>query len=165
MVPAMDALTIRLAIPSDAKEIVRLIRALAASGDRTAPMIAPVTEASVIADGFGASPCFEVILAVRGDVAVGLAQLYPIYAAWRGERAVSIANLYVAPDERGGGLGRRLIRLVAQRAVALGAKRLELKVEAENPARGFYARVGFSLLTDIRCRMDAVAMRQVAEGS
>ena len=159
----MDPLILRPAIAADAREIVRLIRALAAAGERRKPMIAPVTEASVVADGFGPQPCFEAILAVRGEAAVGLAQFYPIYAAWRGERAVSVANLYVDPDERRGGLGRRLLREVARRAVALGARRLELQVEADNPARAFYARVGFSLLTDIRCRMEGDAIERLAE--
>ena len=52
---------------------------------------------------------------------------------------------------------------MARRAVALGAKSLELQVEADNPARAFYARVGFSLLTNIRCRMDGDAIRRLAE--
>lgn len=158
----MDPLILRPAIAADSGEIVRLIRALAAAGERRSPMIAPVTEASVIADGFGPAPCFEAILAFRGNVAVGLAQFYPIYAAWRGERAVSIANLYVATDERRTGLGRRLVSAVARRALAMGAKRLELQVEADNPARAFYRRIGFDLLTDIRCRMDAGGIERLA---
>lgn len=158
----MDPLILRPAILTDAPEIVRLIRALAAAGERRAPMIAPVTEASVIADGFGPQPCFEAILAMRGSEAVGLVQFYPIYAAWRGERAVSIANLYVAHGERRTGLGRRLVSAVARRALEMGARRLELQVEADNPAQAFYRRVGFDLLTDIRCRMDADGIARLA---
>lgn len=158
----MAPLILRAAIPADAGEIVRLIRALAAAGERQAPMIAPVTEASVIADGFGPAPCFAAILAFRGGRAVGLAQFHPIYATWRGERAVSVANLYVDPDERHGGLGRRLLQAVARQAIALGVKRLELQVEVDNPARAFYRKIGFDLLTDIRCRMDADGIERLA---
>lgn len=161
----MEPLVIRPAIPADAPEIVRLIRALAAAGERPAPVIAPVTEASVLADGFGPSPAFEVILACRGDIAVGFAQFYPTYAAWIGERTVTIANLYVAPDERRGGLARLLVREVARAALARGAMRLELFVEVTNPARAFYTRLGFTEMTDIRCRLEAGGMRAIAEES
>jgi ribosomal protein S18 acetylase RimI-like enzyme len=159
----MDAPTIRPAMPSDASEIVRLIRALAAAADRPRPWIAPVSEASVVADGFGTSPAFEAILAFRGNEAVGLSQSYPAYAAWLGERTLVIANLYVAPDERQGGLGRKLIQAAARRALETGAKRLELFVEVDNPARAFYGRLGFAEMTDIRCRMEVDAMRKLAE--
>jgi ribosomal protein S18 acetylase RimI-like enzyme len=159
----MDVLSIRPAIPADAAEIVRLIRALAAAGERARPMIAPVTEASVIADGFGPAPAFEAILGVRGGIAVGLVQFCPTYAAWIGARTVTISNLYVAPDERRSGLGRLLVQAVARRAKAVGAARIELMVEADNPAQDFYARIGFTLMTDIRCRMEAEAIRSLAE--
>lgn len=161
----MEPLVIRPAIPADAPEIVRLIRALAAAGERPAPLIAPVAEASVLADGFGAPPAFEAILACRGDVAVGFAQYYPTYAAWIGERTVTIANLYVAPDERRDGLARALMRQVVKRALAVGAKRLELMVEVANPARDFYTRLGFAEMTDIRCRMEIGGMKKLAEES
>jgi GNAT superfamily N-acetyltransferase len=158
----MDAVEIREATKADAAEIVRMIRALAAASYRRRPMIAPVTEASVIADGFGSAPCFTALLAWRGSEAVGLAQYCSLYAAWRGEKGVAIANLYVAPDERRGGLGRRLVASVAGRALAAGARRLELQVEAENPARDFYRAVGFALLTDIRCRMEVDQIGRLA---
>ncbi|MBM3547287.1 MAG: GNAT family N-acetyltransferase [Alphaproteobacteria bacterium] len=161
----MEALTIRPAIPSDASEIVRLIRALAGASDRPRPWIAPVTEASVLADGFGPSPAFEAILGERGRSAVGLAQFYPSYAAWIGVRTMVIANLYVSPDERKTGLGRQLVQAAARRAMETGAKRIELFVEIDNPARAFYGRLGFAEMTDIRCRMEADAIRKLAEAS
>ena len=161
----MDEPEIRPAIPADVPEILRLIRALAAAGERPAPLAAPVTEASVLADGFGPSAAFEVILGCRGERVVGFAQFYPTYAAWIGQRTVTIANLYVEPDERRGGLARKLVASVAKRALAAGATRLELFVEATNPARAFYTRLGFVEMTDIRCRIEAGGMMKLAEGS
>ena len=84
----MDPLILRPAIAADAGKIVRLIRALAAAGERRSPMIAPVTEASVIADGFGAAPCFEAILAVRGEVGSGVG----CSGKWPGGRSPSGPN-------------------------------------------------------------------------
>jgi len=159
----MQEFVIRPAIPPDVPEIVRLIRALAAASDRARPWIAPVTEASVLADGFGPSPVFEAILAERGGIAVGFVQSYPSYAAWIGQRTMVVANLYVVPDERKTGLGRRLVQAAARRAIETGAKRIELFVEIENPARAFYGRLGFAEMTDIRCRMEADAMKKLAE--
>jgi ribosomal protein S18 acetylase RimI-like enzyme len=161
----METLTIRPAIPSDVAEIVRLIRALAAAGDRARPWIAPVTEASVLADGFGASAAFAVILAHRGGVGVGFVRCYPSYAAWIGARTMVIANLYVAPEERQGGLGRQLVEAAARHATETRARRIELFVEVDNPARAFYGRLGFVEMTDIRCRMEADSIRKLAEKS
>lgn len=159
----MSELVVRPAIPADVPEILRLIRALAAAGERPAPLIAPVTEASVLADGFGPDPAFEVLLACRGGRAVGFAQFYTAYAAWIGERTVTIANLYVEPDERRGGLAHKLVAAVAKSALAHRAWRLELFVEVTNPARAFYTRLGFAEMTDIRCRMEADGMAKLAE--
>lgn len=159
----MSELSIRPAIPADVPEILRLIRALAAAGERPAPLIAPLTEASMLADGFGSDPAFEVLLACRGDRAVGFAQFYLSYAAWIGQRIVTIANLYVEPDERRGGLARKLVAAVAKQGLARRARRLELFVEVTNPARAFYARLGFAEMTDIRCRMEADGMTKLAK--
>lgn len=159
----MADLVLRPAIPADVPEILRLIRALAAASERPVPLVAPLTEASVLADGFGPSPAFEVLVACRGDRTVGFAQFYPTYAAWIGQRAVTIANLYVEPDERRFGLARKLVALVAEKALAWQATRLELFVEVANPARSFYERLGFTEMTDIRCRMEIGGMKKLAE--
>lgn len=54
-----------------------------------------------------------------------------------------VTNLLVAPDQRGRGLGRRLITELIQSAVARGARHLTLEVRKENEAaRALYSRLG-----------------------
>jgi len=49
----------------------------------------------------------------------------------------------VVPDERGRGLGARLINRLAQEAEARGATRLFLEMREDNPARRLYSRLQF----------------------
>jgi GNAT superfamily N-acetyltransferase len=56
-----------------------------------------------------------------------------------------LADLYVAPSQRGSGLGEALVARVESHARAVGAAKLELSVLAPNAdARRFYARLGFA---------------------
>lgn len=62
-------------------------------------------------------------------------------AAFMGVEGGSLEMLFVAPQERGKGLGRRLLRYGIDR---LGVNRLT--VNEQNPqARGFYERMGFKV--------------------
>ena len=62
-------------------------------------------------------------------------------AAFMGVEDGSLEMLFVAPQERGRGLGRRLLRYGIDR---LGVNRLA--VNEQNPqARGFYERMGFKV--------------------
>ncbi|MET9022840.1 N-acetyltransferase [Actinopolymorpha sp. NPDC004070] len=56
---------------------------------------------------------------------------------------VSIA---VAPDSRGRGLGRALIRAIVEQARAAGVPRLSLSVERTNHAAALYAAEGFEIV-------------------
>ena len=54
-----------------------------------------------------------------------------------------IDNLHVAPDFKGGGLGRRLMQAVAERLPTDPVRPLHLWVlDANEPAKRFYARLG-----------------------
>jgi len=57
---------------------------------------------------------------------------------------VRIYSLAVAPEQRGQGLGRRLIEDIEHRAARLGAHSLRLEVSRDNPAaHGLYLRLGY----------------------
>jgi ribosomal protein S18 acetylase RimI-like enzyme len=51
--------------------------------------------------------------------------------------------LWVAPGERGSGLGRRLVETACAWIEACGASRVELDVTEGNPAAALYERLGF----------------------
>jgi GNAT superfamily N-acetyltransferase len=52
-------------------------------------------------------------------------------------------SLWVAADERGHGVGRRLLRLLKEEACRHGVRALSLSVEADNLARHLYEAEGF----------------------
>ncbi len=92
----------------------------------------------------------------RGDVGVvGELDGHPVGVAWwrtfdvddhgYGFVADDVPELSIAvvPDLRGRGVGRLLLEALLGEAAAHGVGRLSLSVEADNPARRLYQRVGF----------------------
>jgi [ribosomal protein S18]-alanine N-acetyltransferase len=86
----------------------------------------------------------RMFVAERGTASTG-------YCFWeaRGDAAV-LASIYVLPDERGRGLGRRLLAAFVADARARGFRNLKLGVRADNPARHLYETAGFRHTHDER---------------
>ena len=67
------------------------------------------------------------------------------HAPVTGEPGVEkLHKLYVLPDDQGRGRGRALVLAVIAAAKARGAQVLRLYVNRNNPAIGFYRRLGFA---------------------
>ena len=65
-------------------------------------------------------------------------------------REVQLISMWVAPEARGRGVARDLIRAVASWTLGRGSARVVLFVqEANTPARQLYERAGFSLTGDL----------------
>ena len=63
----------------------------------------------------------------------------------RAEGEAELARILVAPDERGRGIGRRFVSLLAQRALDRGFDEIWLRVLPTNaPALACYRRAGFA---------------------
>ncbi len=92
------------------------------------------------------------LLAWRGGEPVGLLLMEahtdsPLFAE---RRWAELVALYVAPGERGGDLGLRLVEAGKQWAAAHGFDRLQLYVTTANErARRFYARCGLAPVQEI----------------
>jgi GNAT superfamily N-acetyltransferase len=92
-----------------------------------------------------AAPDDEGLLLVAesdGEV-VGFAACGWKWSSLRGARVTVMEDLFVAPDQRGGGVGVELIRACAQRSAELGAPAMEWMTAPDNDrAQSAYARAG-----------------------
>ena len=87
-----------------------------------------------------------VFVAERDGRAVGFVQLYPLFSstAPRPRRLWLLNDLYVAPEARGGGVGRALMARARGLAEETGAAGIELVTAATNTvAQRLYESVGY----------------------
>jgi GNAT superfamily N-acetyltransferase len=70
-----------------------------------------------------------------------------------------LCDVYIAPSERGKGLGSWMVQVVREHLFAYGIRRLVL---ATADAHDVYARVGFAPLADARRWMEIDQRREVA---
>lgn len=96
--------------------------------------------------GFGENPVFRALLAEQGGQVVGAALFSPAFSTVMASTGVYVSDLWVSETMRGLGLGRRLLRAVAQDAGSVwNARYLKLAVYDDNPSgRAFYDRLGFA---------------------
>ena len=75
---------------------------------------------------------------------VGFVQLYPCFSSIRAAPVLILSDLFVAPDARGGGVGRQLMVAAARAARVTGAAGLELATARTNaPAQRLYESLGW----------------------
>jgi GNAT superfamily N-acetyltransferase len=134
-------MTVREIRPDDVPAVVALVRELAEyekAGDE-----ALMTEAQLHTALFGESPkLFGHVAEVDGQV-VGMAVWFLNFSTWRGTHGVYLEDLYVQPGHRGTGLGRELLRTLAEVCVEQGYSRLEWSVLDWNaPSIEFYQAAG-----------------------
>jgi ribosomal protein S18 acetylase RimI-like enzyme len=113
--------------------------------------VTPAPPAELARHLSGPRPDIEGVIAERGSEAVGMVLFFPWLSTWRGRLNLYIQDLYVAPAERGGGLGRRLLAAAAREGRSRGCKGLILAVEIGNAeAARFYERLGFQRVEEER---------------
>ncbi|MGE0679561.1 MAG: N-acetyltransferase family protein [Candidatus Binatia bacterium] len=138
----MTAITIRPATPNDVGVILEFIQGLAAFEHE--PDAVKATTDDLLRDGFGEQPKFEVLIAERGKIPIGFALFFPTYSTWEGRAGIHLEDIFVIEEERGTGVGYKLMTALAAIAVDRGYARLELSVLHWNPAREFYHRLGLA---------------------
>lgn len=57
-------------------------------------------------------------------------------------------KLYILPGNHGKGYGKLLIEEIKVRALSLNAEKLDLNVNRQNPAIGFYQKLGFKIIKE-----------------
>lgn len=142
----MSAIGIRDATPADAAGILALIRQLAEY--EREPDAVEADEASIAAALSGPDPVARALVAVHaraGDAegVVGMALWFRTFSTWTGRPGMWLEDLYVRPEYRRGGLGRRLVQLLAAHCVENGWPRMEWTVlDWNTPAHAFYRSLG-----------------------
>jgi GNAT superfamily N-acetyltransferase len=134
--------TVRPIRPDDVPAVVGLIRELA-EYEKAAHEV-QLTEEQLTAALFGDDPKVFGHVAVAGDAAVvGTALWFLTFSTWRGTHGIHLEDLYVQPAHRGRGLGRDLLRTLADLCVQRGYGRLEWSVlDWNTPSIEFYEAAG-----------------------
>ncbi len=135
-------MTVRPIRPDDVPAVVGLVRELAEYEKSLHE--ARLTEEQLGTALFGDSPALfgHVALADDGEV-VGMALWFLNFSTWRGTHGVYLEDLYVRPGQRGRGLGRELLRTLAEVCLERGYSRLEWSVLDWNaPSIEFYKAAG-----------------------
>ena len=152
--------TIRSAQPGDEEQIFRLLRELA-QFEKLGHELTGSAEALGL-HLFGERPAAEALVAERASV-IGYALFYPTYSTFLTRPGIYLEDLYVIEAERGTGVGKALLRRVAQLACERNAGRLEWSVLDWNQrAIDFYVQSGAQLLHDWRvCRVTGASLQRL----
>lgn len=136
-----SALSIRPGMPGDVPLILGFIQGLARY-ERLEHLVV-ATEDSLREALFGAHPGAEVLLAFRGEQAVGFALFFHNFSTFLGQPGIYLEDLFVKSEYRGKGYGKELLATLAKVAVERGCGRLEWAVlDWNTPAIGFYESLG-----------------------
>lgn len=91
-----------------------------------------------------AADLIDVVVADDGNTLIGACLGLMTFSTWRGTPGLYVVDLFVLPEARGRNVGLDLLRCIAQRFAARGAKFIKLEVDETNTGAGrFYARLGF----------------------
>ncbi len=134
-------MTIRRATPEDVPAIVQLVKDLATY--EREPDAVKLTAESLHSALFGQAPAVFAHVAEDGGEVQGFALWFLSFSTWEGVHGVYLEDLYVRPEARGQGLGKALLRTLAELAVERGYARVEWSVLDWNaPSIVFYESLG-----------------------
>ncbi|WP_029432740.1 GNAT family N-acetyltransferase [Blastococcus sp. URHD0036] len=134
-------MSVREIRPDDVPAVVGLVRELA-EYEKAAHEVR-LTEEQLTSALFGDSPALFGHVAEREGTVVGTALWFLNFSTWRGTHGIYLEDLYVQPASRGTGLGRELLRTLAEVCVARGYDRLEWSVlDWNTPSIDFYKAAG-----------------------
>lgn len=134
-------LQITPAAERDVPVILDLIRELA-QYERLADHVT-ATEDLLRKTLFGERPAADVLLAAIDGETVGYALFYTTYSTFLGRPGIYLEDIFVRPHARGQGIGKALLRRLAQLAVERDCGRLEWMVlDWNKPSIRFYDSLG-----------------------
>nr|WP_272210437.1 GNAT family N-acetyltransferase [Marinicella sp. W31]MDC2876318.1 GNAT family N-acetyltransferase [Marinicella sp. W31] len=117
---------IRPAVRSDAATIYRFVCELAAFEKALEKV--ETTEEGLAEAVFGSGSVTDALIAEIDGKPAGFALYYFTFSTWQGRNGIYLEDLYVSPEFRGAGLGKALMRAVADVAVEKTCGRMEWSV-------------------------------------
>lgn len=158
----MSNLIVRPAVSTDVDAILTFIKGLAAFEHE--PDAVKATPEDLLRDGFSSYPKFETLIAERDGKPIGFALFFPTYSTWEGRPGIHLEDIFVFEEERGKGVGYKLMAALAALAVERGCARLELSVLHWNPVRKFYHRLGMAHQEEwLPYRISGEALKKLAK--
>jgi GNAT superfamily N-acetyltransferase len=135
------SVVIREAEQSDLPVIADLIRGLARFEKLEDEVT--MTDELLAKNLFGPRRYAETLIAEEGGSPVGFALFFHNFSTFLAKPGIYLEDLFVVPEQRGHGIGRALLRRLAQIAVERDCGRLEWAVlDWNRDAIGFYERLG-----------------------
>jgi GNAT superfamily N-acetyltransferase len=155
-------LTIREATEQDVGLIIRFIQALA-DYEQATPDEVKTTEENVRNYGFGPIPRFHCIIAEWNTIPAGFSLYFYNYSTWEGKPGIYLEDLFVLPEYRKHGIGKALLRALAQIALQNDCTRLVWQVLDWNElAINFYKSIGARCMSEWDTyRMEVPAMKML----
>jgi GNAT superfamily N-acetyltransferase len=136
-----NSLVIRNAQESDVPVILELIQGLAEYEKLPHEVVA--TEERLRQTLFGRKPSAEVLIADYDEAPAGFALFFHNYSTFLAQPGIYLEDLYINPSLRRKGIGKALLKKLAQIAVERDCGRLEWSVlDWNESARTFYRTLG-----------------------
>ena len=144
---------LRSPTPDDVPAIFALIQALAAYENLTHAVTGTVEALKL--DLFSDRPKIEAVVAEVDTQIVGFALFFQNYSTFLTKSGIYLEDIFVLPEYRGAGIGKALLKYLANLAIDRGCGRLEWSVlDWNQPAISFYEAIGAKILPDWRiCRL------------
>jgi GNAT superfamily N-acetyltransferase len=159
----MPKLEIVQAAESDAPIILNMIQELA-KYEKLEHLVTATVE-QVRSTLFGAKPAAEVLLARSEEEYVGFALFFATYSTFLAQPGIYLEDLYVKPHMRGRGIGRAILKHLAQLAIARDCGRVEWEVLNWNePSIRFYEKLGATPMDEwTKYRLTGEALTQLGD--
>ena len=143
---------LRPAVRADLPDIVRLVRGLAEYERLEHEFTATSRDFDALL--FAPDHVAEATLAeLPGRPPVGIALYHRTVNTFKGQIGLFLEDLFVEPDQRGAGIGRALLRHLAEIAMNRNYNVIEWRVLNWNePSIKFYERLGATRITDWHIR-------------
>jgi len=159
----MPNIKIRKAIVEDTPLILHFIKQLAIYEKAEDEVIA--TETDIKNSLFSDSATAYALIALLDDKPAGFAVYFYNYSTWLGKKGIYLEDLFVLPEYRGVGLGKALLKHLAQIAIKNNCGRFEWSVlDWNQPAIDFYKSIGAKPQNEwIIYRLTGDALKEFAE--